>query len=212
MAKCSNCGAELAEGQLFCGECGTKVPVYKPREKTFIEKLRDGDEKGMCCGTLDNREKFCPQCGRKTIYKYLNDADSGDPEALTYIGAYQYCRAPNEEMIEWYDKAINRGSIDALALKGYLTADLTIGDDHDYAISLIQKAFEKGSVIGACIWTGDPAKYIGNFYEAERIAKNFQTSWNLNEQYYSKLCELAHVQTLPEVIIYLIDRNQSAFF
>lgn len=28
--KCSKCGANLAVGDKFCGECGTSVPVAEP--------------------------------------------------------------------------------------------------------------------------------------------------------------------------------------
>ena len=36
--KCSNCGAELAENQVFCSECGTKVEETKLPEVTFSVK------------------------------------------------------------------------------------------------------------------------------------------------------------------------------
>lgn len=49
--KCSNCGAELADGAKFCGECGTKVVV----QNTCPE-----------CGTVCPADaKFCAECGHK---------------------------------------------------------------------------------------------------------------------------------------------------
>lgn len=53
--KCKNCGAELAEGVLFCRECGAKVePVEK--KKRFCRE----------CGTeFAEGTKFCPNCGAR---------------------------------------------------------------------------------------------------------------------------------------------------
>lgn len=47
--KCSNCGAEVAEGMKFCGDCGAPVP----QEKTCIS----------CGAKIALKMKFCPECG-----------------------------------------------------------------------------------------------------------------------------------------------------
>lgn len=47
--KCNNCGAEVAEGMRFCGDCGTPVP----QEKKCVS----------CGATLALKMKFCPECG-----------------------------------------------------------------------------------------------------------------------------------------------------
>lgn len=50
--KCSNCGADLADGAKFCGECGTKVApaaVFCPE----------------CGAKLVSGAKFCGECGAK---------------------------------------------------------------------------------------------------------------------------------------------------
>ena len=47
--KCNNCGAEVAEGMRFCGDCGTPVP----QEKKCVS----------CGATIALRMKFCPECG-----------------------------------------------------------------------------------------------------------------------------------------------------
>lgn len=49
--KCGKCGAELAEGAKFCGECGTAVGAAP---KPFCAG----------CGTELHAAKFCPQCGK----------------------------------------------------------------------------------------------------------------------------------------------------
>ena len=49
MAKCTNCGTELEDGQKFCFECGTPVPQTKKCIKCGIE--------------LPLKMKFCPECG-----------------------------------------------------------------------------------------------------------------------------------------------------
>ena len=51
MAVCSNCGAELEEGQKFCYECGTPVPQSKKCIK--------------CGAELALKMKFCPECGTR---------------------------------------------------------------------------------------------------------------------------------------------------
>ena len=49
--KCSNCGADIADGAKFCGECGTKVPT---------------SNKCPECGTIcAPGVKFCSECGHK---------------------------------------------------------------------------------------------------------------------------------------------------
>lgn len=47
--KCSNCGAEVAEGMKFCGDCGAPVP----QEKKCIS----------CGATIALKMKFCSECG-----------------------------------------------------------------------------------------------------------------------------------------------------
>ncbi|MBO4639516.1 MAG: zinc ribbon domain-containing protein [Treponema sp.] len=47
--KCNNCGAEVADGMKFCGDCGAPVP----QEKKCIS----------CGATIALKMKFCPECG-----------------------------------------------------------------------------------------------------------------------------------------------------
>ena len=47
--KCSNCGAEVAEGMRFCGDCGAPVP----QEKKCVS----------CGASIALKMKFCPECG-----------------------------------------------------------------------------------------------------------------------------------------------------
>lgn len=51
--QCTNCGADIAEGGLFCSQCGTKVE--EKREKICIG----------CGRKLQDSELFCSQCGTK---------------------------------------------------------------------------------------------------------------------------------------------------
>lgn len=46
--KCYHCGAEVEEGSVFCGNCGTKVLTACPD-----------------CGAPVNGNKFCRQCGKQ---------------------------------------------------------------------------------------------------------------------------------------------------
>lgn len=47
--KCNNCGAEVADGMKFCGDCGAPVPQVK---------------KCISCGAeISLKMKFCPECG-----------------------------------------------------------------------------------------------------------------------------------------------------
>ena len=70
MRKCSECGAELAEGVKFCSECGTKVPV---------------SNKCPECGTIYALgAKFCGECGHKlsnaTVLALIDKEDAGAEE------------------------------------------------------------------------------------------------------------------------------------
>ena len=51
--KCPNCGADLAEGVLFCRECGTKIDSL---QKQFCRE---------CGAVLAEGAKFCTECGAK---------------------------------------------------------------------------------------------------------------------------------------------------
>ena len=50
---CSNCGATLGDGQMFCPECGT--PIVKVKKNVC----------GKCRAELQDGQKFCPKCGQK---------------------------------------------------------------------------------------------------------------------------------------------------
>lgn len=76
---CTNCGAPLKEGQIFCINCGSKVaPPPSPRsqnagmnEKTEIitpetEKVPESLSKCPACGAeLSEGQIFCMNCGAK---------------------------------------------------------------------------------------------------------------------------------------------------
>ena len=51
--KCPKCGADLAEGVLFCRECGTKIDAL---QKRFCRE---------CGAALAEGAKFCTECGAK---------------------------------------------------------------------------------------------------------------------------------------------------
>lgn len=52
--KCKVCGAVIDDGELFCGECGTRVDVNATSDAVFCEK----------CGTKNSaRDRFCGSCG-----------------------------------------------------------------------------------------------------------------------------------------------------
>ena len=50
---CPECGAEVAPGKRFCGECGTKLETEAPKTRTCPE-----------CGTeVEPGKRFCGECG-----------------------------------------------------------------------------------------------------------------------------------------------------
>ena len=51
--QCTNCGADIAEGGLFCSQCGTKV---EKKNKKICNQ---------CGRELQDNELFCSQCGTK---------------------------------------------------------------------------------------------------------------------------------------------------
>ena len=56
--KCTNCGADLAEGVLFCRECGAKV-------ETALQKKRFCRE---CGAEIPAGAKFCIECGARLTF------------------------------------------------------------------------------------------------------------------------------------------------
>jgi len=59
---CSKCGAPLAEGQRFCGSCGTEA---SPQTQTIIER-EVVKVKCTYCGYLnDETDQSCKSCGAK---------------------------------------------------------------------------------------------------------------------------------------------------
>ena len=70
--KCTNCGADLAEGVLFCRECGAKV-------ETALQKKRFCRE---CGAEIPAGAKFCIECGARLIPEapvYEETPDFGQP-------------------------------------------------------------------------------------------------------------------------------------
>lgn len=57
---CPNCGSEVEEGAIFCGECGTRM-----------EPVEEADENSIICGRCgaknDKHKKFCIICGQKLV-------------------------------------------------------------------------------------------------------------------------------------------------
>lgn len=108
--ECSNCGALLNQGDIFCEKCGSKVLVEKPNidknEKdleTSFEEEKDkknskddnsSNSKGkkklceVCHEELNDNDKFCQKCGAKvtlleeTALKQNNLDDSKDNDKV----------------------------------------------------------------------------------------------------------------------------------
>ena len=63
MSRCKNCGAEIPEGQKYCGACG--FPVEDPE---YMRKLRPC----KTCGKMVARSaRVCPNCGKKLKHPLL---------------------------------------------------------------------------------------------------------------------------------------------
>ena len=73
--KCNKCGCTIEKNQKFCPECGVKIGYYC---KECGAKLNKKDQKfcsecgasqvltcSKCNATIDNDDKFCPECGQK---------------------------------------------------------------------------------------------------------------------------------------------------
>ena len=65
--KCSNCGADLKDGVLFCRECGTRVEEQKMRKRFCRE----------CGSEYAEGEKFCQNCGASLTLFDKADQDMG---------------------------------------------------------------------------------------------------------------------------------------
>ena len=72
--KCSFCGNLLAEGAMFCDNCGKKIEIKCPNCGAYLELGKDNycDQCGMkfsfcpyCHEILYAGQSFCTKCGRK---------------------------------------------------------------------------------------------------------------------------------------------------
>lgn len=65
--KCTQCGANLSEGQFFCTNCGKKVETDTVLLQTMEETVMP-EKKEFCtnCGTeVQKTQRFCTACGMK---------------------------------------------------------------------------------------------------------------------------------------------------
>lgn len=60
---CSNCNAVVPNGMAFCGNCGTKVEVKKPKCSNCGADLIPGMKFCGNCGNMIVQQKKCPTCG-----------------------------------------------------------------------------------------------------------------------------------------------------
>lgn len=129
MVKCPSCGAELHDGQKFCGECGTPIP----------QKLRCP----QCGAEWPLNQKFCGECGHKfgtsapsapnpsakddkVGESPLSDEDKSDLETAIemfteadFQGAFEKIKSVfqsnsnNLEVYKWYLRILERVDKDA---------------------------------------------------------------------------------------------------
>jgi len=62
IAKCPNCGAEVALGSAFCNSCGTKMPQPEPAQEPAAETVRLCPN---CQNPVAAEDQFCTHCGTK---------------------------------------------------------------------------------------------------------------------------------------------------
>ena len=61
---CSNCGAVVEEGAIFCTSCGTKIVAQSTEGDKKSENNQSLEEQDLVKSEIE-QEKICPQCGKK---------------------------------------------------------------------------------------------------------------------------------------------------
>lgn len=108
--ECRKCGAELAEGVLFCRECGTKVETIK----RFCRE---------CGAELNEGTNFCPNCGTKveiienfSANRMVEDEtmlniDGNDKQSHTNADKIENIRNSGSESMQKNGKVIGKQSV-----------------------------------------------------------------------------------------------------
>lgn len=124
--KCVKCGAELLDGDMFCGECGAKVEVKKESAGEYeILKLSLKELEELEAKDHDPKVQFA-------LYYYYWEVD--------YDG---------DKMFFWANKAAEQNYPDGIAALGYCYG-LGVGCEQskDKAHELIEKGYNMGSTYG----------------------------------------------------------------
>ena len=73
---CPNCGCEVSDEVMFCGECGTKIRTVEAADDEHIVCSR--------CGALNDKDmRFCTSCGQKLEVSKVDEsiADAKESES-----------------------------------------------------------------------------------------------------------------------------------
>ena len=76
MPYCKNCGAEVPEGQKFCGACGTPIGEIANDTIQYNEPVVNRNNRKLkpckVCGKMISKNaKRCPNCGKKLKHPFL---------------------------------------------------------------------------------------------------------------------------------------------
>ncbi|MEI7849130.1 MAG: zinc ribbon domain-containing protein [Chloroflexota bacterium] len=149
---CPNCGANSAEGNVFCGKCGKKLAIICPN----------------CSFANPMENSFCHSCGQK-----LNESSGMLPKkfSLEYASAFDqvgFSRSLDKKTTELLD-SISESINPINPSKEIVIAFLTIGDSHDFVKLFIgdtvlsHQIFESGQC-GSMIIT-DQRVLVCDFYK-----------------------------------------------
>ena len=97
IVKCSNCGAEVNAGAVFCSTCGSKMPQEQKEEEAVPEGMRRCPG---CDAVVPKENLFCTQCGMKLEPEQSEEPVESAEEAPAEEVVESTEAAPAEETVE----------------------------------------------------------------------------------------------------------------
>lgn len=159
--KCKNCGAELEDGDMFCGNCGAKVEIPEPEADLkyglvnlslteLMSREAQDPSPEVEFALFYKYKKFVSD--DKKLYLYANKcAEQNYPDGIAALGyCYLYgngeCKKNPQKTHELMEKAMSMGSAFAAYMAGFcsIAGDAGFQKDADRQFEYMLKAAELG--------------------------------------------------------------------
>lgn len=156
---CANCGAELEEGALFCGECGTKVQA-QPQACTCPK----------CGAEVKAGKKFCASCGAKIGEVEEEMAQSYCDQGYEFLYSEDYRVRDPKKAFECFELAERNGEENATIWLGRCYYEgLGVEQNYDTAFKYFKKT-------NTPYWTGRC------YYYGEGTRQDYNKAFELFQQ------------------------------